>query len=266
MASGTPLADGRNESINLTAAVSGTYRIRVNAEGSTTGEYFLSTPTAPVGIAAAGSTLVNESCPPANGQIDPGERVTVNLKLMNNGSAPTTNLVATLQSTGGVVAPSGPQTFGTIAPGAMAGRDFSFTADPSLTPGQTITATLQLQDGASNLGTVSFNFTAGPAPCGDVRLVVTSTLTRMSSTNVRASYTVQNIGSTSAANVMLTTAKLGSTNGTPLPQSLGNIAPGGTAGGDVNFTNSSPGTASTLTLGGTYTGGTFTSTRRVTVP
>jgi hypothetical protein len=220
---------------------------------------------APV-IVADGSTLVNESCSPPNGQIDPGERVTVNLKLKNNGGASTSNLVATLQSSGGVLAPSGPQSYGAIPPGGTTGRDFSFTADPGLTPGQTITATLQLQDGASNLGTVSFNFTAGPSPCGGVRLVVTSTLTRTSPTNVLANYTVQNIGSTTAANVMLTTAKLGSTNGTPLPQSLGNIAPGGSASGDVNFTNSSPGTASTLTLGGSYTGGSFSSTKRVTVP
>jgi hypothetical protein len=34
----------------------------------------------------------------------------------------------------------------------------------------------------------------------------------------------------------------------------------------VNFVNSSPGSSSTLNLGGTYTGGTFGSTKRVTVP
>jgi len=103
-------------------------------------------------------------------------------------------------------------------------------------------------------------------PCGDVRLVVTSTLTRTSSSNVQASYTVTNIGTLPADNTMLTTAKLGSTNGTPLPQSLGNIAPGGSASGVVNFNNMTPGAASTLILAGTYTGGSFSSTRRVTIP
>src|SRR6185503_5443967 len=110
-------------------------------------------------VNAAGSTLVNESCAPPNNAIDPGERVTVNLKLMNNGGASTSNLVATLQPTGGVLSPSGPQSYGAIPPGGMAGRDFSFTAGGNC--GDTITATLQLQDGATNLGTVSYTFKIG---------------------------------------------------------------------------------------------------------
>ncbi|MBA3513667.1 MAG: carboxypeptidase regulatory-like domain-containing protein, partial [Pyrinomonadaceae bacterium] len=374
-------------------------------------------------VNAAGSTLVNESCPPANNAIDPGERVTVNFKLMNIGGASTSNLVATLQPTGGVVAPTGPQSYGAIPAGGMAGRDFSFTAAGNC--GDIITATLQLQDGANNLGTRTYGFTlgtltppvtntyssgdiavpvadfatveipitvadtgilsdvnarirlnhtfdgdltislvhpdgtvvalsngrggagdnfgtgpnscsgvhtvfddsaavaiaAGTAPfagsfrpdsplsalngkpsagtwklrfadgfagdtgvvgcvqlelttqqrvcttnCSIVRLVVTSVLTRTDLTTVRADYTVQNIGTLPANNTILTIAKLGSTDGTPLPQPLGTIPPGGSASGGVNFTNSSPGAASTLTLGGTYTGGSFSSTKRVTVP
>ena len=129
-------------------------------------------------------SLINESCAPANGRIDPGERVTVSLNLTNNGAS-TTNLVATLQSAGGVVSPSAPQTYGVIAGGGSKSLDFSFTASPSLAPGQTIIVTLQLQDGASNRGTVGFLFTSGPAPCGGVRLVVKSTLVRTSPTNVR---------------------------------------------------------------------------------
>ena len=411
-------------------------------------------------INPAGSTLINESCPPANNAIDPGERVTVSLKLMNNGGASTSNLVATLQPTGGVIAPSGPQSYGAIPPGGMAAEDFAFTAAGNC--GNNITATLQLQDGANNLGTVSYTFKLGvlatnnvysenfdgvippalppgfttdttgagipwvtstvnpdttpndafgaetdatssanltspviaipagesaqlqfrnlynmelnfdgevleisinggpfqdildaggsfasggyngpisgtplgtrlawtglsagttaapryittvvnlPAAalgqnirlrwrvgsdsntvaagqagvridtitvssnvpvctpnCGGVRLVVTSLLTRTSPTNVQVNYSVQNTGTVTANNVTLTTARLGSTNGEPLPQPLGDIAPGASAGGTVNFTNSTPGAASTLTLGGTYTGGTFNSNRRVTIP
>ncbi|MCM3872122.1 MAG: hypothetical protein ND895_15675 [Pyrinomonadaceae bacterium] len=210
-------------------------------------------------------SVVNESCAPSNGRIDPGERVTVNLNLTNNGAS-TTNLVATLQSAGGVVAPTGPQTYGVIAGGGTKSVDFSFTASPSVFPGQTIIATLQLQDGASNRGTVSFLFTSGPAPCGGVRLVVKSSLTRTNATTVEAAITVENIGTLPADASTLTTAKLGSTNGAPLPQSLGSIAPGASATATVQFANSTPGASSTLSAGGTYTGGTFSGTKRVTIP
>ncbi|HEY6119516.1 MAG TPA: S8 family serine peptidase, partial [Pyrinomonadaceae bacterium] len=402
--------------------------------------------TPQVHIISAGSTLVNESCPPTNNAIDPGERVTVSLNLTNDGGSATTNLVATLQSSANVLAPSGPQTYRAIAPSGSAARDFAFTAAGAC--GSNITLTLQLQDGATNLGTVTYtvslgafvtsgpttfsntttitiptsgaatpypsnivvsglsgsisrvavslnglshtfpedvgmllvgpggqkfvildgviggtpwvniNYTltdtaaglipkpatpvsgsfkptdyfngdvfpapappgpnqeAAPAgaatfasvfnganpngtwslyvfdfangdggamaggwdlsittstpvcatPCGGVRLVVTSSLSRADASTVVAAVTVQNIGSTTANSVTLTNAKLGSTNGAPLPQSLGNLAPGASASTTVNFSNSTPGANSTLTVGGTYTGGTFSSNKRVTIP
>jgi hypothetical protein len=220
----------------------------------------------PLRITAGDSLLINESCPPANGAIDPGERVTVNLELINSGSTATSNLVATLQTSGGLLAPSNPQSYGAIPANGSAARDFSFTAEGSLISGQTITATLQLQDGATNLGTVSFNFTAGPTPCSFGRLVVTSSLSRANTSTVVGAITVQNIGSVIANDVTLTTAKLGTTNGTPLPQSLGNLAPGEFAVVTVNFNNSTPGSSSVLAAGGTYTGGTFSSSKRVTIP
>ena len=140
--------------------------------------------------------------------------------------------------------------------------------------GTTLTATLQLQDGINNLGTVSYDFTIGVdngggfvcvAPCGGVQLVVTSSLTRTTASMVQATINVQNNGSFTANNVVLTTGKLGGTTGTSLPQSLGDIPPGGWAASTLFFENSASG-ASVLSLGGTYTGGTFTSTRRLTIP
>ncbi len=110
-------------------------------------------------IVPAGSTLVDESCVPPNGAIDPNENVTVSFALMNTGGASTTNLVATLQNSGGVTPTSGPQSYGSIAPGGTAARDFSFIASGAC--GGTITATLQLQDGATNLGTATYTFTLG---------------------------------------------------------------------------------------------------------
>ena len=48
-------------------------------------------------VVIAGISLTNESCPPANGLIDPGETATVNFIVVNSGNAGTANLVATLQ-------------------------------------------------------------------------------------------------------------------------------------------------------------------------
>jgi len=109
--------------------------------------------------AAAGSTLVNESCPPANGVVDPGETVTMNLNIINNGSAATNNLVATLQPSANVLAPSRPASYGAIAPGNTVGRDFSFTASGNC--GDGISLTLQLQDGVNDLGNITYSVTLG---------------------------------------------------------------------------------------------------------
>jgi hypothetical protein len=118
-------------------------------------------------VVAAGSALVAEGCLPTNGVIDSGETVTVNFDLQNIGSINTTNLVATLLATNGVGLPSGPQNYGALAAGgASVSRPFSFTA---LNPcGSNITATFQLQDGATNLGTVTFNFSLGGLAVGYV--------------------------------------------------------------------------------------------------
>ena len=68
--------------------------------------------------------------------------------------------MATLQPTGGVAGPSSPQNYGVLAAsGGTATRPFTFTAQG--TCGSTITLTLALQDGATNLGTVTFTMTLG---------------------------------------------------------------------------------------------------------
>ena len=106
------------------------------------------------------STITAESCSPANNVVDPNETVTVSLCLQNTGAVSTTNLVGTLQATGGVTVPSAPQTYGVVvAGGAAVCRNFTFTANT--TCGSTVVATLQLQDGATNLGTITYNFQTG---------------------------------------------------------------------------------------------------------
>jgi subtilisin-like proprotein convertase family protein len=149
----------------------GSYTITVSAPGfqtTTSGTFTVTAgqtttvnlclPGVPL-IVGQSATLQVESCPPANQAIDPDERVGVAFTLRNNGGAPTSNLVATLLPTGGVTAPSEPESYGAIAPGATATRTLSFTATGAC--GSQITMTLGLQDGATNLGTVTFTATLG---------------------------------------------------------------------------------------------------------
>ncbi len=112
-------------------------------------------------MVANGASLTSD--PNANGAIDPGETVTASFGVKNNGSGATSNLVGTLQATGGVTSPGGPANYGVVnGGGGTATQSISFTADSLLTCGSTLTASLQLQDGASNLGTVTYNFTVCP--------------------------------------------------------------------------------------------------------
>ena len=109
--------------------------------------------------------LIAETC--TNNAVDPGETVTMNFGLINNGTANTTSLVATLQAGGGVTSPSAPQAYGALNPGGSAVvKPFTFTANGNC--GGVITATLQLQDGASNLGTATFAIRLGAAVSGTI--------------------------------------------------------------------------------------------------
>ena len=154
-----------NHSVGLTGLLSGTaYYFDVastGASGSTTDDnqeaHYTFTTVAK--ISGTASTLASENCTPTNGVIDPGEMVTVNFSLHNNDSVDTTNLVATLLATNGVALPGGAQTYGVIAAGGTGTQPFSFTANG--TCGGNIAATLQLQDGAADLGTVSYTLTLG---------------------------------------------------------------------------------------------------------
>jgi subtilisin-like proprotein convertase family protein len=117
-------------------------------------------PGTPELMAAPPVTVLNESCAPGNGVPDPDETVTVNFPLLNIGSATTANLVATLLDGGGVLAPSGPQSYGALIPGGPAvAMPFTFTVAGVC--GGNLTATLALQDGGMSLGTVSFPIRIG---------------------------------------------------------------------------------------------------------
>ncbi|MGH9803178.1 MAG: S8 family serine peptidase, partial [Blastocatellia bacterium] len=172
-------ADTRNnvESVFIPAGVSGSFTVKVvamniagdgvpNSGGALDQDFALVIGNAALNtqavIAPAGSAITAESCSAANTAVDPGETVTVNLSLQNVGDANTTNLVATLQATGGVNSPSAAQNYGALNfGGASVARPFTFTASGAC--GGTVTATLALLDGVTNLRTVNFTFTLGTA-------------------------------------------------------------------------------------------------------
>jgi PKD repeat protein/endonuclease/exonuclease/phosphatase family metal-dependent hydrolase len=138
-----------------------------NGAGSTTRPVSLTVNSTFAVIVTNSWTLSAENCSPTNGVVDPGETVTVNFSVKNTGTAATTNLVATLLATSDVTSPSGAQFYGLVLTnGTPVSQPFSFTAGG--TCGGVITATLQLQDGAANLGTISF-----PIPLGMTATVFT---------------------------------------------------------------------------------------------
>ncbi len=111
-------------------------------------------------VVAAGFLLEAQSFAPTNGMIEPGETVTMLLKLQNLGNIDSANnLTATLLNTGGV-SPVGSQVqnYGTLSVGSAAsGQPFTFVAGG--TNGGSITASLQLVNAGTNLPIVKFTFT-----------------------------------------------------------------------------------------------------------
>jgi uncharacterized repeat protein (TIGR01451 family) len=109
-----------------------------------------------VSVQPSSSTLTAESFVPPNGSIEPGEVVTLQLRVANAGNIQTTNLMAKLLAGGGVTSPgAATQVYGAILPGAVSvSKPFSFTA--SGTNGGSVVVTLQLSGDVSN--TVSFTF------------------------------------------------------------------------------------------------------------
>ncbi|HYY42790.1 MAG TPA: carboxypeptidase regulatory-like domain-containing protein, partial [Pyrinomonadaceae bacterium] len=166
-------ASGANGVYNIDPMGAGTFTLTVSAPnyapatisnvsvtvGNTTTQNVQLTPLSNI---VNGTAVVTADSCNSNLTLDPNELVTVNFGLLNNGGdgATTGNLVATLQATGGVINPSGPQNYGGVVAGQPAvARPFTFQV--GATCGGTVTATLQLQDGATNLGTRTFTFQVG---------------------------------------------------------------------------------------------------------
>jgi len=107
------------------------------------------------------AAIVAENCLPANQVLDPGETVSVSFTLRNvaTGAASASNVTATLRAGGGVAAPDGPQSYGTLAPGGQATRTFTFIADGPC--GTNVTPRLELVSENASLAAVTTNFQIG---------------------------------------------------------------------------------------------------------
>jgi hypothetical protein len=108
---------------------------------------------------------------------------------------------------------------------------------------------------------------------GTVQLSNTATLQKLGDGTFQATLTIANKGTGTAQNVQLNSASLGAAIGStlpaaPLPLSVGTIAPGSYATFVVNFptTAGDSGAVVIEKYSGTYTGGTFSSSIRATLP
>lgn len=145
----------------------------------------------------AGWSLLAESAAPANGAIDPGETVTVNFALQNVGGSATSNLVATLLASTNILAPGVPQTYGAIAAfGGTTNKPFTFTVAGVC--GGNVVATLQLQNGTTNLGTVKFTLPLGGSS------VVTENFDGVTAPSLPLGWTNANVAGTTASWVTTT--------------------------------------------------------------
>jgi uncharacterized repeat protein (TIGR01451 family) len=145
----------------------------------------------------------------------------------------------------------------------------------SNTPAQVTNSATVSGGGSANPNTSNDVTTVNAAQtvCGTVQLTTTASLMKLGNGNYQATVTIVNNGTGTAQNVKLSTATLGLPSGTPLPQTLGNIIPGG---GFVTTTVTFPSSAGTSgsvvaeKYNGTYTAcptsGSFGASIRATLP
>jgi len=109
------------------------------------------------GITAGTATLVSESVP--NGRLDPNETVGVSFCISNSGTLASGAVTGTLLASGGVLSPSGAQSFGVVAPAATACRTFTFTVSAAC--GANVTATLQAEESGAPTRNLAYTLPVG---------------------------------------------------------------------------------------------------------
>ncbi len=112
-------------------------------------------------LISTGLDITNESCN-LNNAVEPGEAVTVNISLRNNGARDVASLEARLLAGGGVITPGEPQNYGPMpAGGAPVSRPFTFTAAAGIGCGNPLNAQLRLSDGPNFIGIESIRIATG---------------------------------------------------------------------------------------------------------
>lgn len=109
------------------------------------------------GVTAGASTLVSESMP--NGRIDPGEVVGMSICVANSSPTATATVVGTLLATGGVTAPSGAQSYGSIPGSGSVCRTFTFTVSAACAT--QLTLSLQAQESGGGTRTLTYAHIVG---------------------------------------------------------------------------------------------------------
>jgi len=119
---------------------------------------------------------------------------------------------------------------------------------------------------SGNVGT-TINVLPVQQPAGP-SIGVTRVLSRDGSNNVVVQLTLTNSGGATANNVTVTSLKVGTATAPGLPIAVGNIAPSTSSVITVNMgvPIGASGAASTFSAGGAFTGGTFSSSARITLP
>jgi uncharacterized repeat protein (TIGR01451 family) len=117
------------------------------------------------------------------------------------------------------------------------------------------------------------NINAATTVCGTVQLTTTASLVKLGNGSYQATVLIVNNGTGTAQNVKLTAATLGVPSGTPIPQTIGNLVPGGGfAYATVTFPSSAGTSGSSVAekYTGTYTAcptsGSFGASIRATLP
>jgi hypothetical protein len=112
------------------------------------------------------------------------------------------------------------------------------------------------------------NFSVLPIPYENVRVVARTTFTKQSDGSYKATLVLSNSGTDTAYSVVLTSMIVGKASASPIPLTIGDIAPSGTATATltVPLSAGTSGSAVVERLRGTYIGDVFGVAFRTTLP